>query len=252
MTSSVQANVAPTTRLNPATLQSRVAPASSKAQVLGGLKQIQRHQLQTLEKVDQSIRKILSETQAISLRAGDQIATEKHLQSIPQRLSALQAQREELLLRRDFMDQIVFHVDTKWSTQPLATFLEQQLLDMATNELTSASSTKTEFWRFYIYLSVAIREVFEPREDLVEFLAGYIEFSGINKPKSPVAYLDSRNYTAGPMSQAARPGRKDEVGNIIERKMRALGVTEDPKSTSSATTSPVETSKSAGAPKGQN
>ncbi len=200
------------------------AAAPSKAQTLESLKQIQRKQIQTLENVDQSIRRTLSDSQSVNLRGGDPLNDEKQMQAIPQRLSSLQARREELLLRRDFLDQIIFQVDSKWTTQPLAVFLEQTLLDMAAAELTSNPPAKTDFWRFYTYLSIAIREISEPREDLIAFLSGYLEFSGVQKPKSPLAYLETRNYTAGSMSQAARPGRRDEVGSGVERRLRALGL----------------------------
>lgn len=240
LTASARADLAPATKLMPTRKLEHSTP-TSKAQTIDNLKQIQRKQLQTLESVDQSIRKLLAESQSVNLRDGDAVAAEKHMLTIPQRLANLQTQREELLLRRDFMDQIIFQVDSKWTTQPLAVFLEQTLLDMAAAELTTGGASKTEFWRFYTYLSIAVREIPEPREDLIEFLAGYLEFSGIKTPKSPLAYLDTRNYTAGSISQAAKPGRRDEAGSDVERRLRAIGqLTKDrPHGTSSATTQPA-------------
>jgi hypothetical protein len=205
------------------------APVSSvqvltKAQLLEGLKGLQRKHLQDIETLNQSIRRIMQEAQTVSLKGNEDVATGKLLQSIPARLSHLQTQREEFLLRRDFMDQLIFQIDSKYGTQGAALFLERTLLDMAITELTASSPSKNELWRFYTYLSIAIREIPEPREDLLAFMAGYMDFSSLRSPKSPLVYLSSRHYTNGAISQSARPVRREDVGSLVENRLKELSL----------------------------
>lgn len=210
----------------------------SKSNILNRLKELRNKQIQLIENINQSMTRILRESQDISLQNNDPIRTEKHIQSLPIRLSTLQKQRAELLLQRAFIDQLIFHVDSKWTTQPLAVFLEQTLLDMATQDLTTTTENtgKTDLWRFYTYLSIALREIPDPREDLLEFLISYMEFSGLESPKSPLAFLDSRHYTGGSLSQSARPVRRDEVGRLVERQLkRANAILPSPRSSTEST-----------------
>ncbi|MCM2282497.1 MAG: hypothetical protein NDI61_11705, partial [Bdellovibrionaceae bacterium] len=69
----------------------------------------------------------------------------------------------------------------------------------------------------------AIREIPEPQEDIIAFIASYMNFSAINAPRSPLAFLESRSYIGGAMTQLAHPSRRDEVGAIVERKLKSLG-----------------------------
>jgi hypothetical protein len=222
--------------LQPSKPLSERAEIRNKSKVLDDLKSFQNKQLQTLADIEQSIRKILQETQSVSLKSGDPVALEKQLRLVPVRLRALKEKREELQLRRDFIDQLIFQVDTKWTAQNLQTFLEQQLTEMALTDLApasgNASASQTELWRFYLYLSIAIREIPEPREDLLAFVTGYMDFSTIRSPKSPLAFLESRNYTNGQMSQAANPAKREDVGSLVDRRLQELGLLKTPSATS--------------------
>ncbi|MCM2280942.1 MAG: hypothetical protein NDI61_03750, partial [Bdellovibrionaceae bacterium] len=151
------ASAAPTTPPPSAhALRAQAAPRLSRSDALARLKELEKKYSQDIESTNQSMRRILSESQSVSLHQSDSVRTEKHLLSLPQRLADLQRQRQDLLLKREFLDQLIFHIDSKWTTQPLSLLLEQTLLDMAGSELTSSqpqTQDKPDFWRFYIYLS---------------------------------------------------------------------------------------------------
>lgn len=207
-------------------------PGVTKPQVLENLKTLEKRHLQQLATVDQSIRNTLQETQTIQIRGADKFNSERVLKSIPDRLALLRDQRQELLRRREFISQLISQVDSKWTTQPLGTFFEQVLIEMALTDLTTAAESKdtnAELWRFYVYLSVAVREVPEPRDDLVAFIGDYLDFSSIKEPKSPVTYIDTRNYTNGAVSQAAHPVRREEAGLLVEKRLQELGLAEKSK-----------------------
>jgi hypothetical protein len=200
-----------------------IPSALTKPEVITKLKTLQEKQTQALDANDKSMKKLLQESQGIRIDGNDQILSERQLQSLNKRLTALVAEKDELQMRYDFIGQLIFQVDSKWSSQPLATFLEQQLLDMAVTDLNSASAPgKPALWRFYTYLSIAIREIPEKREDLVAFLDGYLEYSSIQQPKSPAQYLNTRQYTNGAVNQTARPVNRDTLEATVDKKLKAL------------------------------
>ncbi len=208
--------------------------APSKLQVLENLKVLQTKQVQQLDATNQSIQRVLQETRTVSFQKGnDSVASQKILNSLPDRLIEIQSRRDELKLRGDFVTQLIAQIESKWNAQSLGQFLEQILFEMALNELTNPSNqeasndpVRSRIWLFYTYLSVAIREIPDPREDLLAFLSGYMEFSSIQSPKSPLEFLDSRNYTNGAISQTARPIQREQLGTLVDKRLQALSTTE--------------------------
>ncbi len=223
--------------------------APSKVQVLASLKALQGHQTQQLEATTQSIQRVLLETRSITLQKGnDSLASESVLTNLPERLGDIQRHRDELRLRSDFLNQLAVQLENKWNAQSLNQFLEQILFEMALNELTNPSNheassdpLRRRVWLFYTYLSIAIREIPDPREDTLAFLSGYMEFSSIQSPKSPLEFLDSRNYTNGSISQAAQPVQRDQLGALVEKRLQALGAANKVATEKSKTkTGPIE------------
>ncbi len=197
----------------------RTQQTQSKPDVIARLKTIQGKQSASLQSAEQSIRKVFEETQGVRLGA-DQVMSERQIQGLYKRLNSALSDKEELQQRYDFLSQLIFQVDSKWGSEPLQEFLEHQLLEMAITDANAANSTK--LWRFYSYLSIAIREIPEKREDLISFIDGYLEFSSIREPKSPALYINSRNYTNGAINQSARTVDRDQLGAVVEKKMKEL------------------------------
>lgn len=205
----------------------------SKPEIVSRLKSIQERYTTAIQNSEQSMRKLIQESQNIKI-GPDQVSAERQLQSLTKRLQATISEKEELQLRYDFIGQLIFQIDSKWGSQPLAKFLEYQLLEMAITEITSAS--KSDLWRFYMNLSIAIRELPEKREDLVGFVDGYVEFSSMREPKSPVQYLNTRNYTNGAINQTARPVTREQLNAAVEKQLKELESLNPPPATSSGTT----------------
>lgn len=190
-----------------------------KPEIIASLRALLEKQSNALKANDLNVRKLIEETQTVRLGA-DQVQGERQLQSLYKRLNSVMAEKEEFQLRYDFLTQLIFQIDSKWGSEPLQEFLEHQLLEMA---ITDASNTNPiKAWRFYSYLSIAVREIPERREDLVAFIGGYLEFSGIREPKSPALFMNTRNYTNGATSQTARPVSREQLGEIVEQKMKEI------------------------------
>jgi len=224
---------------SPITSQGSGKPAAAglslrnqKLRAIDSLKALQSAQVQQMEAIDLAVDRLLRETQTISLAAPDATPVEKQINGTTARLSQLQSQRDEAFLRRDLYGQLLFRLDTKWTgsrqnTQNLNEFFSQELLEMAKTEIAGSSAegsvkVPSSMWRFFVYLSIAIREIPDRREDPVEFVKSFTEFSSIRNAKSPLAYLDSRNYTNGAQSQAARPMKRDDIGRILEAQLKQL------------------------------
>jgi hypothetical protein len=200
-------------------ISTRTQQAQSKPEVISRLKTIMQKQSTSLQSADQTIRKLFEETQVVRLGA-DQVLSERQIQSLYKRLATAMTEKEEVQLRYDFLSQLIFQVDSKWGSEPLQDFLSHQLLEMAITDASSANSVK--LWKFYSYLSIAVREIPEKREDLISFIDAYIDFSTILEPKSPAIYVNSRNYTNGAVNQSARAVNRDQLGAVVEKKMKEL------------------------------
>jgi Skp family chaperone for outer membrane proteins len=199
----------------------------TKTQVLDTLKNLEKRELEKLEQIDKDIRKKLAESQDLRIQPEAMGLTEIKFDRFGASLDKLQAERREHNLRREFFDQLVFQVDTKWDgTQQLKEFFGQRLLDMALADLSGNPGESGALWKFEGYLSVALREISELREDSVAFIDGYIQFSTLSNPKSPYLYLSERNYTDGSTSIAAHPVSADKAADGLDKKLRALGLIE--------------------------
>lgn len=191
-----------------------------KPQVIAKLKDIQKSQVETLVHLDHAIKKRMQDTMNLNLKGTDNNALERNFRQFIESVEVLQKRRAELIARREFIDQLIFRLDSKWTTQPLKTFLEQELLEMAISDLDEKSENKT--WKFLSFLSVGIREIPEPREDIIAFIDGYMNFSTLLEPKSPNAYLQERSYTNGSVSFTAKQSTMEEAGDYLDKKLKEL------------------------------
>ncbi len=215
---------APNANLTHTALEERsptsLSPIAVKAQVIAKLKDLQKSQNETLQGLEQNLKKQLQESQNISLKVADSSVIDRQFVQLTTAIENMQRKRSEFLLRRDFIDQLIFRLDSKWTSQPLQKFLEQEFLEMAINELETPSDAK--MWKFLTYMSIAVREIPEAHENLIGFIDGYLAFSSIQNPKSPNDYLQKRNYTNGSMSVTARPANAEQAGDYVAAKMDEL------------------------------
>jgi hypothetical protein len=131
---------------------------------------------------------------------------------------ALRTTRQEHMLRQEFLDRLIFQVDTKFAGGDLRAFLERALTDMAKVDAVT-SSVDTGMWKFLKFAADAVRRLPEQKENIVTFLEGYMNRS-ISNPIRPEEYLNSRNYTNGAASEAGSPVDREDVGALADRRIK--------------------------------
>ncbi len=130
----------------------------------------------------------------------------------------LKTAQHEHQLRQEFLDRLIFQVDTKFGGGDLRGFLERVLVDMAKVDAISSATTDTGLWKFLKYSADAIRRLPEQKENILAFLEGYMNKSVAN-PVRPEDYLATRNYTNGASSDAGRPLNREDAGAIADLRM---------------------------------
>lgn len=200
-------------------------PASNgpdKAQIIERLKNLQSRQVQEIEQLEKSVKSHLKDSTTVSLK-DDLSVTDKRIVRLGEQLEEIQKRRAELLARRDFVNRLIFTIDSKWNGQEaLQSFLEHQLLDMAQNELTNVQGEPSALWRFVTYLSVTVREVPERRDDVIGIVESYMNFANVINPKTPAEFMANRNYTNGATSVAAHPASRESLGDDLEVRVNEL------------------------------
>lgn len=201
------------------------SPASvpTKAELVEALRQTQARQLQVLTNIDSQTKSLLQESTELSLKGRDLAVAKMKLKKLADSLDALRNKREEFTLRREFIDQLILVVDTKWNGQPIQEFLSGQLLEMAITDL-SSRDTGPRSATFLIYLSVALRELPERRESTIAFIENYLNFATVLEPKSPVDFISSRSYSDGSVSVSAHEIDRKDLGDFVDKRLRELGL----------------------------
>ncbi len=129
--------------------------------------------------------------------------------------------REEYLLRQNFLDRLIFQVDTHYRGGDLKAFLKQRTKVLAEIEVKSTDSDRS-LWKFLTYLSLALNQTPEKDEDVLEFIEGYMKASGIRNPIPPTEYLAKRNYTNGTEAMMAAKVSKENLGELVEKQLSLL------------------------------
>lgn len=206
---------------------SSAARADQRADLLKRLRVTQESYNLSLSEVNKlMIAQILS-TQTVHITAKGEKQAQHNLDTSLSQIDELHLKHHEIKQRIYFIDRMIFQVDSKYTNglNP-KTFFAQQLLDMAYTELTSSGSTHGDeipVWKFMIHLSVAIREIHNPHEDVVAFIESFISYSSISSPKTPFSFLRDGNYINGSQVQTANPIPADRVGEAWEEQVKKMG-----------------------------
>ena len=189
----------------------------NKKELLSRLKALQDRQIQNANALEQTIQKRLLESQQLGSGETNLHLIATRTDRIATEIDELTKRRNEALAQREVFDRLIFTIDSKWSGQPLKPFLEHAFLDMASFDLKGESSDVpgAHIWKTLTYLSICVREVPEPREDVIDVIEGYLNFSGAMSPKTPAEFLASRAYTNGTESVAAKAISREHAGDQI-------------------------------------
>lgn len=181
--------------------------AQMKSDSLKYLQDLRSQNVKRMQEIDQSINRKMEET------SPSQIETE---------VSSLKTAKKEHVMRQEFLDRLIFQIDTKFNGADLKAFLERSLVDMAKIDAAN-SATETGIWKFMKYASDAIRRLPEKKENILSFLEGYMNRS-VSNPVKPEDFINQRNYTNGATSEAAKPLSREEVGEIADRRIREVSI----------------------------
>lgn len=161
--------------------------------------------------------KRLSEINASMVRKLDDTANP----SLDKEMNHLKSQQREHQLRQEFLDRLIFQVDTKFRGGDLRAFLQKALMDMAKVDAVSSAQTENGLWKFLKYSSDAIRRLPEQKENILAFLEGYMNRSVLN-PIPPQDYLAARNYTNGSNSETGNPLTREDAGSFADRRLQEM------------------------------
>lgn len=193
----------------------------AKTQALENLKKARDNQQDEILKIEKEMKLRISETQTFQVKSDQERTLESKWFNYGESLRILSLKRQEALLKQKMIDQLMFEIDSKWNGQALRTFLEHSFLDMSLGELTDLTPEINRAL-FYTYMSVAIREVPEKTEDLIGFLIGYMNFSSVSKPRTPLAYLNTRNYSNGQKSVTAKALKSESISQLVEKRLKVV------------------------------
>lgn len=208
-------------------LISQNALADQRTDLLRKLRVIQESYNLTLNEVNKLMISQILSTQTVHITSKGEKQAQHNLDNSLSQIEDLHIKMHELKQRMYLTDRLIFQVDSKYTNgQNPKTFFAQQLLDMAYTELSSSAAThgtETTAWKFMIHLSVAIREIHNPHEDIVGFIESYLAYSSITEPKSPFLFLREGNYINGSQVQTANPIPADRVGEAWEEQVKKMG-----------------------------
>jgi hypothetical protein len=140
------------------------------------------------------------------------------LTNFEEEVETLKAERHEYDLRQEFLNRLIFQLDTKFAGGDLRGFLERALVEMAKVDATSTAVSGDGLWKFLKYSADAIHRLPEQKENILAFLEGYMNLS-VTNPVLPEQYLATRNYTNGSKSEQGNPMSRDEVGAIADKRL---------------------------------
>ena len=200
------------------------AHAENRADVLKELRSVQETYKLNMDNLNKTIQQQLISTRTIKINQGNERIGKQNLLFIYTQLDDLRKSLNEYKQRQYVIDRIIFQIDTKFTNgSNLKIFLEQQLLDMSYTELFNNSNNEdNHVWQFMIDLSIAIREIHNPHENVIDFVKDFLSYSTVSNPKSPFNFLHEGNYANGGEVTTGNPIPADQVGEAWEDQVKKI------------------------------
>src|SRR5262249_20870069 len=152
----------------------------------------------------------LQETEKAISKKLDETRNTRILGNLHNDIEKLRADKKELLLRQDFLDRMIFQVDTKYDGAHPKEFLEGALRNMAEVEI--ASTNTTTIWVFLDNLRRLISKVPDKQDRVLALVEGYMKQTSIEKPIHPDDFLSNIAYSNGSEAEGAKPMNRELVG----------------------------------------
>lgn len=177
----------------------------TKSEALLHLRELRSQNVKRLKDIDDSLRNQIENSPVTALEL---------------EVTRLKTARKEYALRQEFLDRLIFQIDTKYTEGDLRAFLERSLTDMAKVDATS-STEDTGLWKFMKFAAEAIHRLPEQKENILFFLEGYMNRS-IANPIRPEDFLTTRNYSNGATSESGKPMSREQAGDLADSRLKEL------------------------------
>jgi hypothetical protein len=185
------------------TLAREVSTPEVKHDSLRELQAVRSENTKKLKDLDESLTKKIQ----------DETTTE----DVESAIEDLKKQKREYLMRQEFLDRLIFQIDTHFAGGDLRKFVGDTLVSMSVVDATSPAQADTSLAKFLKFAAEAVRHLPEQKENVIAFLEGYMNQS-ISHPIRWEDYVSTRNYTNGAKSETGRPIARDEVGAIADQR----------------------------------
>lgn len=148
-------------------------------------------------------------------------------------LERLQSWQKETLSRQDledrerdlrvhFVSRLIFQVERKYKETDFTKFLTNSLERMAETDSLQSNQSYGSMSLFFTNMATAINELMERKENHIDFMRSFTEFSGISDPSTLEEFSETRQYYDGVGMYKATPLNLDEAANWVDDRERAL------------------------------
>lgn len=129
------------------------------------------------------------------------------LQRAEEDVLRIRGEIKETQLRVEFLNSFVH------ATSKVKNFKQETpaiLLQLAQRQISSGVefSNESRLWIFETYLSMAIRDLYEPTENLAQFVRNFMDYSTLADPRSPKGFIKTRDYIG---QKATKPQKFKKV-----------------------------------------
>lgn len=137
-------------------------------------------------------------------------------------IKLLRAEMKDLRFKQDFLDRLIFQVDTQWKEQvPFKKFFSHTVQQLAKQDATDTD--KDGNWTYISQLGVVLKETAADRaENPITLLEDYLRDSTLHKTIKPKDFLSKRHYSNGKVSTQSSAPSRDTVGDVVDQKIRSL------------------------------
>lgn len=169
-------------------LASWSAPTASGPSHIQSLRKVLHEEEDSRTKYEGELRDLMDDIQNTDI-ANPNFETE--ISRSQNRLQDVKSKLQENQARIEFLNNFINAIDRNPSANVANT-----LLNISHIQVTSGvqSNTESKIWLFELYLSIAIKNYFEPSETLGAFVKAYMAYSSVLDPRSPKGFAKNRDY----------------------------------------------------------
>jgi hypothetical protein len=176
---------------------SLLAQARPVSNPIAEIQSILRVEEQARVKFTNELNEAMDRMHAVNATRSDRGRIDTALTRHESRVIEIRNKLTENQLRIEFLNDLMSVMDRR---KAALKELPGILLELSKKQILATAESpnaESKLWLFELYLSIALRDIMEPSENLGEFIKKYLVYSTIADPRSPQDFLKSRNYIGG-------------------------------------------------------